>query len=154
MIHNDDNIGGIFNVFHDGNIIEYERTGNDLMLKVEISYLTEKVRDGFSCFTVTLFDCTNIQLETWPNQNGHEAEFFHDFKQIFQANLWILEAEIKNKLIVVSCSQVGTTFDYCGGFLSFRTESAKVIDEVGKEYSINELENLSKSYWDEWRNNN
>ncbi|MCI5188891.1 MAG: hypothetical protein D3905_03620 [Candidatus Electrothrix sp. AS4_5] len=105
MIHNYDNIRDIFNIFHDGDIIEYERTGNDLMLKVKISYLTEKVRNGFSYFTVTLFDCTNIQLETWPNQKGYEAKFFHDLKQIFQANLWILDAEIKNKLIVVSCSQ-------------------------------------------------
>ncbi|MCW5212472.1 hypothetical protein VU04_06145, partial [Desulfobulbus sp. TB] len=87
-------------------------------------------------------------------QKGLEAEFFHDLKQIFQANLWILDAEIKNKLIVVSCSQADTKFDYCGGFLSFRTESVKVIDEVGKEYSINELGNLNESYWDEWKNNN
>lgn len=154
MINTYDNIRDIFNIFHDGDIVEYERSKNDLKLKVKISYLTERVRECFSYFTVTLFGCTNIQLKTWPNQQGFEPEIFLDLKQIFQAHLWILDAEIKKELIVVSCSQTDTKFDYCGGFLSFSADSAKVNDESGKEYAIEELGNLSEAYWNEWENNN
>jgi hypothetical protein len=147
------NIKDIFNIFHDGDIIGYEMNENDLKLRVKISYLTERVREGYSYFMVTLFNCTKIQLETWPNQKGHEPEFYRDLQQIFQANLWILDAEIKEKSIVVSCSQADTAFDYCGGYLAFTAESAKVEDESGKEYTIVELGNLSEAYWDEWEIN-
>ena len=150
MINNYDDIRDIFNIFHDGDVIEYEKDENDLKLKVEIPYLTDRVRKGFSYFTVTLFNCTNIGLETWPDQKDRNPEIFHDLKKIFQAKLWILDAEIKNERIVVSCSQADSAFDYCGGFLSFTAESANVKDEAGKDYTIEELGNLSESYWDEW----
>jgi hypothetical protein len=154
MINNYDDIRDILNIFHDGDVIEYETIENDLKLKIEIPYLTDRVRKGVSYFTVTLFNCTNIQLETWPDQKGGKPTIFHDTKKIFQAKLWILDAEIKKELIVVSCSQADPAFDYCGGFLSFTAESAKVKDEAGKEYTIEELGNLSESYWDEWGSNN
>ncbi|EKD26139.1 MAG: hypothetical protein ACD_79C01346G0001 [uncultured bacterium] len=154
MIKTLDDIRDIFNILHDGDIIDYEEKEKDLKLRVKISYLTERVREGYSYFTVTLFNYIKIQLETWPNQKGHEPEFYRDLNQIFQANLWILDAEIKEKSIVVSCSQADTAFDYCGGYLAFTSESAKVEDEAGKEYTIEELGNLSEAYWEEWENNN
>ena len=73
--------------------LKNEANENDLKLKVEIPYLTDKVRKGVSYFTVTLFNCTNIQLETWPDQKDRNPEIFYDLKKIFQAKLWILDAE-------------------------------------------------------------
>jgi hypothetical protein len=153
MIKTIDDIRDIFNIFHDGEIIDCERKEKDLKLRVKISYLTERVREGYSYFTVTLFNCIKIQLETWPNQKGHEPEFFRGLNHILQANLWILDAEIQEKSIVVSCNQADTAFDYCGGYLAFTAESAKVEDEAGKEYTITELGNLSETYWEEWKSN-
>lgn len=45
--------------------------------------------------------------------------------------------------------QIDTAFDYCGGYFSFTAESAEVEDEAGKNYTIEELGNLSEAYWDE-----
>ena len=154
MINSLGDIKDIFNIFHDGYIIDYERNENDLKFKVKISYLTERVKEGYSYFTVTLFDFSNIQLETWPNKKGYKPEFYYNLEKIFQANLLILDAEIKENAIIVSCVQEDSSFDYCGGYLSFTAKSAKVEDETRKEYTIEELGNLSEAYWDEWKNNN
>lgn len=43
MIKDIDDIADIFNIFQDGDIIEYENINKNLILTVEIQYLAERV---------------------------------------------------------------------------------------------------------------
>lgn len=91
----------------------------------------------------------DISFSTWSRHKKKE-KFLTDVGVIFKPHLAILEGNIKGKGIEISCVQSDPSYNYCGGELYFTVESAEVRDENGKEYSIKELDEICKSYWDEW----
>ena len=74
------------------------------------------------------------------------------YAQIFNPELEILGAEIEGDVLNVACNQSSVDIDYCGGNLLLRAESAIVADKGGKSYSIEELQELCRSYCDDWKN--
>ena len=52
------------------------------------------------------------------------------------------------------CNQPSPKLDYCGGELDFSASGAFVRDELGKQWSLGELEQLAEAYWSEWNDKN
>lgn len=150
MITQQNDIRDIFNILHDGDIVGYSSAEEYLQLVIEIPYLAERIEKRLKFFYVILNGCTDLQLQTWPSQRDKNPENIKGPEAVFKAKLWILDAEIKGNRIEVSCSQNDSSFDYCGGTLSFATRSAIVKDENGKEYTIDEIGDICESYWTEW----
>ncbi len=154
MINKIEDIKDLFDIFHDGDIVEYSLLNKELHLDIEIPYLAERIDKNFKLFRVVLYGCQNIIFTTWPNEEGMDGEIISDVKTIFKPKLWILSASIEDGKIEVNCSQTSSDFNYCGGNLCFNVESVKVSDENGKQYTIDELAEFCEEYWDEWENNN
>ncbi len=150
MIKDQEKIRDIFNIFHDGDIANFTVSKDSIDLVIEIPYLAQRINKNFRNFYLKLNGCNDITLQTWPHKKEDISEIFKNPDQIFQSRLWILSAEIKGCKIEVACSQNDHTFDYCGGHLGFSVDSAIVLDENNREYSVEELSEICDAYWSDW----
>ncbi|QAU33260.1 hypothetical protein [Janthinobacterium sp. 17J80-10] len=139
-------------MFHDGVIASHLASKDGLLLIVEIKYLAQRINPAYTKFLLCLFDARDIQFHTWPNNADNPAKFISAIDEIFQPHLAILQGEVRNQKIEVVCNQASPNFPYCGGELEFHAESATVSDESGRFWRLEDLEELSKAYWDEWSN--
>ena len=151
MITGIENLRFLFNIFHDGGIVHYAQKGCDLELDIEIMYLAERVNADYRTFRLTL-EKTQLVFETWPKDITAKPARVSAYAQIFHPELEILGAEIEGDVLNVACNQSSVDSDYCGGNLLLRAESAIVADEGGKSYSIEELQELCRNYWEDWKN--
>jgi len=73
-----------------------------------------------------------------------------EFSEFSKEELEILSAEENEGDIKVSCSIAAPKSRFCGGNLSFQCGAAEVVDESGKQYTIDQLNEICKAYWHEW----
>jgi hypothetical protein len=145
-----ENLASIFSIFHDGGIASYCLSAGVLVLDVEIMYLAERVNPGSRSFRVSLRNVRDLHFSTWPKGASAQPSVLRAPDQIFHPELEIMSGEADGDRIKVLCNQPSSSCDYCGGELYLAAESATVIDEDGRDYSIDELRQISKAYWDEW----
>lgn len=150
MIRGNENISAIFSIFHDGVIITHRQDANNLELEIEISYLTTRVDPNYSKFFLTLFKAENFSFTSWPKDSKQTPYVTKSLEEILKNEPDILSSEVKNDLIEITLNQASAKLNYCGGTFSLRAESASVFDEGKKEYTLKELDQICKDYWDEW----
>ena len=155
MIRTHESICEIFSVFHDGMIEEAVLSDQKLKLKIEISYLAERVKSGFKFFFVELEGFHGAEFRGWPATLQGEKKLVTEFSAIFQSALEILEAKLTDGRIEVICNiKSDADSEFCGGELLFSADAATVRDEANKDYSISELGEICKAYWSEWKAKN
>jgi len=154
MITTQDDIVSIFNIFHDGSIVEYQSLGDVIILTIEILYLSERIDPKFNSFYLHLRGVENLKFVTWPNIAENEPDCFSDYSEIFKVDLEILSCKFANDTFNIFCNQADSVYDFCGGELSLNVNSAEVLDEAQKEYSIDELSELCSGYWEDWEQKN
>ena len=127
------------------------QTGNKdlLILTVECEYLAERIDKSFDNFYVELSIIDKIELDPWSNPFYIPAIIKTELRDIFKAKLEILSADIKDTVVVVSCNQHNTDFDYCGGNLTISCQSIKVFDQSKNELTIEQFDKICNEYWDE-----
>jgi hypothetical protein len=150
-IKGQENISDIFSIFHDGKIVKYVLEGDSLQIEVKIKYLAQRIDLSFSIFSVRLIAVSQIRFCPWSNA-GASAEMISDLNTIFDQELEILEGNHRNGEIEVICVQHSPKFTHAGGELYLIAESAEVKDEVGRSYSLEELGEICKGYWNYWEN--
>jgi hypothetical protein len=154
MIRTTQDICEVFSIFHDGLIESAVLSGETLKLKVEISYLTDRIQEGFKYFFVDLDGFRDPEFRAWPAILGQEKKLITEFSTIFKSTLEILEAKLSGNRIDLACNLRDRSSEFCGGDLSFNASAATVRDEANKEYSVSELTEICKGYWDEWKARN
>jgi hypothetical protein len=92
-------------------------------------------------------------LTTWPNPFNLPVLTLTDLNDIFKAGLEILSADIAENEVVFACNQHNTDFDYCGGNLKVGCRTIKIYDQNKNELTIDKLDEISKKYWNERREN-
>ncbi len=147
-----ENIIEIFNIFHDGEITKHKLHNNCLSLEIEIEYLANLVDKNFTKFFVELDDVKDISFYPWLHDmsNKQKQKSLTDVDKIFRAKLEILESNIKDSKIEIILNQHDLELEYCGGELYFKSSSARVYDENGKLYGIEELGELCDRYWNKF----
>ncbi|MBQ4805819.1 hypothetical protein J8L88_23380 [Aquimarina sp. MMG015] len=140
-------IEGIFSIFHDGTITQWESIENGIELIIECEYLAELIDSEFTKFHVELNKILKLELEPWMNPIELPKEIKKSPTEIFKAELEILSAKTENGIVEVSCNQHNLEFNYCGGILKILAEKITVKSENKDELSINELNKMSNSYW-------
>lgn len=144
-------IENVFSIFHDGWISGYSGDMTSLNLKIECTYLAELINLNYSFFYIKLFEVSHLSFQTWPNLIDLPSELIIKPEKIFQAELEILSAHIKDDVVEVICNQYEKTFDYCGGVLRISANRIEVCDEKMNTISLNELSSISDKYWDTFR---
>jgi len=145
-----ENIRDIFSILHDGTISCCTGDKNLLTLTVDCQYLAERIDKSFENFYVDLIQIQDLYFETWPNPFDLPMLTLTDINEIFKADLEILSADIKEKLVLVTCNQHDKAFDYSGGNLFISCNAIKIYDQSKRELSIDEFGTICKSYWDEF----
>lgn len=149
-----ENITTMFSVFHDGGFANCVQHGQSLNFSVNIQYLADRINLSYRAFSVSLEAVEYLSFTTWPDDAAAKPDVVTDIELIFTPELEILSGEIENDSIKIACNQPLPGLGYCGGFLNLKAQCAVVKDEVGKEYSIEELCSLRDSYWNEWTGKN
>ena len=150
MIVGTENFSEIFSIFHDGRIIRHNLQELDLSLGIRIRYLAERVHPNYQEFQLILRNVRGISFKTWPSIIDALPELLASPNEIFAPELEILSADPSDGGFTVICNQPSPQFSYCGGELSLQADSAEVLDEVGKPYSLEELRQIAKAYWHDW----
>ena len=150
MIHGVEELAQLFSIFHDGVVTQPQASGDNLLLRVEISYLAERIQPGFTVFQVCLHRVEDLSFVTWPKDAAAAPQILHDIEDIFNPELDILSGDIAEDRVHVVCNQASPSTPHCGGTLTFRAASAAVTDEKGTPYSLADLAIISRAYWDEW----
>lgn len=149
MTTNED-IKDIFSILHDGTISAWTGNKDLLTLTVECKYLAERIDKSFDKFFIELKEIDKMELEPWANQVGLSTIVKTEFTDIFKAELEIMSADVIDDFVLVTCLQFDTNYDYSGGNLSIRCKTIKVFDQNKNELAINQFEEMSKNYWNEW----
>ena len=149
-INTSENIAKIFSIFHDGGINGYSFQNDELTLTVDIMYLAQRIDTSFKTFKIIIKELNQLSLTTWPDDSNQEPEIIKDTSLVFEGDLEILDGEIEKNLVKIIFNQTKPKMGYCGGYIHFQAKTASVEDEAGKEYSIKELTDLAKGYWQEW----
>ena len=143
-------IATALSVFHDGEISGYESDGDALTLRISIKYLAERINSAFSSFSVRLEGVGPVTFRTWPRILSEAPVDLARADLFLGIGLEILDASVEKAGITVICNQLDPAVPFCGGALHFTAVAAAVTDEAGKDYSIDELCELSRAYWDDW----
>ena len=144
-----EDIGDIFSILHDGVISAWTGNKDLLTLTVECEYLAERIDKSFNNFYVELSIIDQIELDPWTNPLNTPAIIKTELRDIFQAELEILSADIKDNVVVVTCNQHNTDFDYWGGNLTISCQSIKVFDQSKNELTIEQFDKICNEYWNE-----
>ena len=151
MIVGTENLRDMFAILHDGVIVRCDPFDANLELNVEILYLAQRVNLGYLGFRVVLQNVCELSFTTWPSDLTSPPDQIKSLLEIFAPELDILGCEIEKDTLKVTCNQSSPKWNYCGGELCLKADSASVTDPGGKEYSIEELGRLSDEYWNEWQ---
>ncbi len=144
-----EDIRDIFSILHDGSITAWTGDNDWLTLTIKCDYLAERIDKSYTKFYVDLYKIKQLEFHPWPNPADLPAIIKTDFTDIFKAELDILSAEIKEDVVIVTCNQTDTDFDYCGGHLAISCETIKISDQSENELMIDQLDAICKSYWNE-----
>jgi len=127
----------IWNVLHDGQIVAI--TGEipgTIQIQVVIDYLRQRFTDPGKTIQVALNEC-----ERFTYQDYDSMDCIDDLASIAALKPEILSAEMKNDTSVVDC--VGGTLQVCSA-------SGSLMLDSGRSITLQELIEVSKSYWSEW----
>ena len=120
------------------------------MLTVECQYLAELIDPSFNQFYIELSEIKELFLLTWPDSADLPEQKLKQLKDIFEAELEILSAEIEKGQTVVVCNQPNTDFDYCGGSLVIECVKMRIYDQSKSALTVERLGEICKIYWDGW----
>ena len=154
MIVGTKDVGELFSVFHDGEVLRHRVAGNDLALDIQIAYLAERVNPAYTTFQLVLHGVVDPRFKTWPNNAIEAPAILRNLAEIFGQTLDILSGEADGGRLTIVFNQPSAGLPYCGGELSLEATGATVTDESGKEYELDELKGICKDYWEAWATRN
>ncbi len=126
----------LFDVLHDGDIVEHSFVGGVLKLKIEIKYLAERVRPEYRLFFLELTGVRDLLFQAWMLPPS-EAAVITSTDDIFRVEIQILSAtwsEAEGTVTVV-LDQYSRKTTFAGGQLVFRADGFSVRDEAGEAIS-------------------
>ena len=140
-------IADVFSILHDGFIISYESNDEKILLTVECPYLAERINADYELFYIELKGVKKLEFETWSNPVDLPVQVLIQPKDIFQAELEILSAEIIGGNVHVACKQHNTCYDYSGGYLFINAKAIKIYDQGKNELTIDVMGKICNEYW-------
>lgn len=143
-------LADLFSIFHDADISDWTGNKTCLTLTLDCRYLAERIDPAFERFYVTLYDVDTLELSPWTMPVDAPIVVKTALKEIFEAELEILSAEVQGEYVLVSCSQHDHSFNYIGGNLSVSCRHFTILDQQRRLLTLEALQEIAKGYWDNW----
>jgi len=139
----------LFSVLHDGSIERAELEGDTLTLEVAIGYLAQRLSPPSAGFVVTLRGVSALTYSPWADPARAPWEERVGPAAVC-AGFDILEGGVRDGTLVVTLLRQGKITEDAGGELSFSAEGLTVHDSGGRAYTVAQLAELARGYWDAW----
>lgn len=138
-------LAALFNLLHDGFIAAHRaEPGGALTLTVEIAYLAERIAPAYTALAVTLLDASGLRLLPWAMPGDPAPAPIADLGAIFDGQPDILSA-------TQGAGAAAILLRYDGaperGDLLIPPTPARVRDEAGRCYALDELAQIAEGYW-------
>lgn len=146
-----EDIRDIFSIFHDGRISAWKGNKSLLTLTVKCDYLAKLIDKSFDRLYVELYNIDESFFITWPNPFDFPVQTLTELSDIFESELELLSANIIEGKVVIDCCQKDILFDYCGGNLTISCEKIKVFDQNKSQLTVDQLDIICNTYWDNAR---
>lgn len=125
----------IWNLLHDGCIAAIAgAVAGDIVLRVEIGYLTERLEPPCDGLDVTLVACDRFEFLSWQDD-----ERTTDPATVAALDTEILSAKVDGDVVRVVCD---------GGELTLRYAEARMMRPDGTPISLEEIDRTARRYWD------
>ncbi len=131
----------IFGIFHDGSLNGINPDGTDLILKVHITYLAERIQPEFHFFMLRLRNVKRFEFLPWSDV----ITSINDVQQIEALQLELNNSHLENNQIQIGC--IAFEDEFTGGELWVDAESYELRSEAGTVMNVEELAVISKDYW-------
>ncbi len=143
-----DQLAELFSIFHDGWIASIRVESPDLVLTVNIRYLTERAVPGSTSFVMRLCAVERFAFTPWATSGAAPERVLTVPDDIAAAELEILDGVPTAHDVLVICLWPGSSAS--GGELSVVAGGAAVFDESGREWTLEALRELARQYWQDW----
>ncbi|MCU7805486.1 MAG: hypothetical protein KZQ96_20035 [Candidatus Thiodiazotropha sp. (ex Lucinoma borealis)] len=131
-----DEIIEVWNIFHDGSIVEAKGSLPNLSLRIEIQYLRDMFPGNGDSFWAHINGCTHIEYLNWEEDQKEKT-----LKAIIEQEPEILDVSQIDNMVHIVCVNGELDLVYEG--ISFEIDS-------GSPVSIEELDKGCNAYWNEW----
>ncbi len=146
MISGIENIRTMFGILHDGDLRFCKEEAGALSFHVEIRYLTERIDPAYKSLLLRLDQPRRLVFKPWWPEGHPLYGTLIEGVSLFRHELEILYARAEGGGLSVSCN-ANTDADFSGGDLYLEADAAVVLDESGRDYSLDELRSLCEGYW-------
>ena len=147
-VHND--TAGYFVCFHDGTIDSASWNARNLTLRIEISYLTERMSPSPEAFLIQLADAELFGFSPWLNACVPESAVIAP-RLVLDDECEILSAEAEEQCVAIVLNQPDTSKQYTGGILRISASNIACTDDSGRSYPLETVLELADGYWNEWK---
>jgi hypothetical protein len=131
-----DKIIEVWNIFHDGIIVEAKGVMPNLSLRIEIQYLRDRFPGVGDSFWAHIQGCTHIEYLNWENDQKQRL-----LKTIVEQEPEILEVSQIDNMAHIVCAN---------GELDLVYEAISFEIDSGAPVSIEALDKGCNAYWDDW----
>ena len=140
----------IFSIFHDGTPENWTMKNNNLTVRVSCLYLAEQFSPKFEYFHLKIEDIIVFKFVPWILES--DSIEITDLREINKCDFEISSAKIENNLVKIVCHEHSGLFDSPGGDFILNSKSISVFDEEGQSIRLDKLKQISKEYWNRFRN--
>ena len=144
-------IAEVFSLLHDGTVIKWAGDKDLLTLKISCLYLAERIKPTYEYFYLDLHKINKLEFNPWTAPSDIPNIIKQEPGEIFETELEVLYAEVKDDSVKVSFNQADPKYDYCGGNLYVNCDAIKLFDHEHKELAIGQLNQICNEYWDDWK---
>jgi hypothetical protein len=133
----------IFCIFHDGNFINFNQLHADIEFTVEIQFLARLINPAFTCFKGLLQNCAKLEYHV-KDREQKTIWIIDDLDNLGLLRLEIAYAEFMDKHIAIGCYSHDEGYN---GDLVIYTENIIIYDEMGREVTLNKLDEICNLGW-------
>ena len=129
-----------FSIFHDGTICGFEKESNQLKLKIDCYYLSERINPKFECFYLDLIGLKELDFTPW-SENGLPRKSISDLEAIRQLEYNIFTCKIENGKYQIDVEIEQPKTALIGGSLNFDCKGIKFMTNQWTKWLLSNYQN-------------
>ena len=140
-------IEDLFNILHNGIIINAEISSTDVELTVSIPYLAELINENHEFVKIVLESVKKIEFKPWTNEFKRD----NSWQDVFDLEIDILSAETieTGEVVIHSRCHNSEEYEFEGGKLMIDCDDYKIYDETARLLTLDKMKEISIFYWNE-----
>ena len=142
-----DQLADIFSMFHDGSLSYVSGDHEKLLLQIDCQYLAELLDKSFNSFYLELEEISYLTFDPWERITIGPIQLKTELAAIFCTELEIMDGEIADQKLEITCLQFDEQINFSGGTLYLVCKGFSLYNHLHEPLTIDQLYTISTSYW-------